>query len=81
MENHNKVYNCIKDLAIGPSHRLNWYNEYFVNSFKFHTLDYESHKTTMNSGMLVLGSHYNEYERDYYGKLSEILGVWLFRRH
>ncbi|CAA2969178.1 Hypothetical predicted protein [Olea europaea subsp. europaea] len=58
---------------MGPSRGVNCYNGYFVNGFKFHTLDYDFHKTTMNSRVSVLGSCHNDYERNYYGMLTEIL--------
>ncbi|OMP03572.1 Transposase, Ptta/En/Spm, plant [Corchorus olitorius] len=46
------------------------YKGYNVNGFKFHTQEYGQHKRTMNSGVWVKGSTYNDYERDYYGLLE-----------
>ena len=42
------------------------YNGYYVNGFKFHTQCYGQYKKTMNSGVYVKGSSYNENEIDYY---------------
>ncbi|XP_022884910.1 uncharacterized protein LOC111401419 [Olea europaea var. sylvestris] len=73
LDDHKAVDNCIKALAMGPSRTMVHYNGYFVNCFKFHTLDYGSNKATMNSGVCVVGSCHTDYERDYYGRLIEIL--------
>ncbi|KAJ9188760.1 hypothetical protein P3X46_000125 [Hevea brasiliensis] len=58
----------------------NWFKEYgyFVNGFKFHTHDYGRDRKTLNSGVWVKGSCYNEYESDYYGLLNEVLQLEYF---
>ncbi|KAK8946630.1 hypothetical protein KSP39_PZI007428 [Platanthera zijinensis] len=49
------------------------WNGYFVNGYRFHTLKYGEGKSTMNSGVCVNGSYYNDSNEDYYGELLEIL--------
>ncbi|XP_022875733.1 uncharacterized protein LOC111394201 [Olea europaea var. sylvestris] len=66
LDDNNIVDPHIKAMALGPSRTMRYYNRYFVNGFKFHTLDYGKHKTTMNSSVCVLGSYLNDYEFDYY---------------
>lgn len=44
------------------------YPVYFVNGYKFHTEEYGSNKTTMNSGVCISSAY-----GDYYGKLVEVL--------
>ena len=61
------------DIAQGPNAGVTTFKGYFVNGFKFHTLEYGINKQTMNSGVCVKGSCYNDFERDYYGMLIEIL--------
>ena len=57
----------------GPSQAVKSYKGYFVNGFKFHTIDYSQGRKIMNSGVCVKGSCYNDYEYDYYGMLYEII--------
>jgi len=61
-----------------------------VNGYRFHTRDYGRNKSTMNSGVCVKGSAYNENEIDYYGILEEVIelqflgqdnNVFLFKCH
>lgn len=61
-----------------------------MNGYRFHSLSYGSSKKTMNSGVCVKGSCYNEAEKDYYGLLEEIIeldypgarnNVFLFKCH
>ncbi|GKB93575.1 G-patch and R3H domain-containing protein [Tanacetum coccineum] len=40
---------------------------------KFHTKDYGEHKATINSGVCIKGSCYNEFEKDYYGVLTDVI--------
>ncbi|KAK4421458.1 hypothetical protein Salat_2096400 [Sesamum alatum] len=79
-----------RKLANGPSRRVSYYKGYFVNGFKFHTVEYGHSKATTNYGVCVLGSTYSECEVDYYGLLEEIVeleyyglgrGVALFKCH
>jgi hypothetical protein len=58
---------------MGPSNSVKCYNGYYVNGFKFHTQCYGRYKKTMNSGVCVKGSSYNENEIDYYGMLEEVI--------
>ncbi|WRX24557.1 protein of unknown function DUF4216 - like 6 [Theobroma cacao] len=46
------------------------------NGFKFHTLDYGQNRKTINSGVCIKGSFYNDYERDFYGiKVDPLHGL------
>ena len=51
---------------------------YFLNGFMFRTKEYGETKKTMNSGMLVKESCYNDYEHDFYGTLMEIIELEYF---
>ncbi|XP_073147797.1 uncharacterized protein [Henckelia pumila] len=70
-----EVDDDIKKLAHGPNRRVSCYNGYFVNVFKFETVEHGRYKATSNYGVCVLGSTTDEYEVDYYGVLEEILGL------
>ncbi|KAK8921612.1 hypothetical protein KSP39_PZI020469 [Platanthera zijinensis] len=63
----------IKQFAYGFSSIVKRWNGYFVNGYRFHTLEYGEGKSTMNSGVCVNGSYYNDSNEDYYGELLEIL--------
>ncbi|KAH0660953.1 hypothetical protein KY289_029701 [Solanum tuberosum] len=63
----------MKDLAEGPLHKVQPFNGYVVNGYKFHTEEYGSNKSTMNSGICIKGSSHSANEIDYYGILTEIL--------
>jgi len=58
---------------MGPSTSVKCYNGYYVNGFKFHNQSYGHFKKTMNSGVCVKGSCYDDNERDYYGMLKEFV--------
>ncbi|KAL0347987.1 UNVERIFIED_CONTAM: hypothetical protein Sangu_1026500 [Sesamum angustifolium] len=72
-ETQSQVDDVIRKLANGPSRRVSCYKGYFVNVFKFHTVEYGQFKATTNYGVCVLGSAYSECEVDYYGLLEEIV--------
>ncbi|XP_021618084.2 uncharacterized protein LOC110619138 [Manihot esculenta] len=74
----NEVDNYIYQIAQGPSRKVQSYKGYFVNGFKFHRHDYGRERKTLNSGVWVKGSCYNEYESDYYGLLNEVLELEYF---
>ncbi|PKA46463.1 hypothetical protein AXF42_Ash012595 [Apostasia shenzhenica] len=65
--------NRLVQLAQGPSHTVQIYRGYFINGYKFISQKYGSHLKTMNSGICVKDSCYNDHERDYYGTLTEII--------
>ena len=44
-----------------------------MNGYRFHIREYGKNMSTMNSGVCVKGSTYNENEYDYYGVIEEIL--------
>ncbi|WRX10358.1 protein of unknown function DUF4216 - like 1 [Theobroma cacao] len=54
------------------------YKGYFVNGFKFHTLDYGENRKIMNSGVCIKGSFHNDHERDFYGILVDIIELEYF---
>ena len=54
------------------------YQGYFVNGFKFHTLDYGRSRKTMNSGVCVKDNYYNDFDRDFYGILTDIIELEYF---
>ncbi|XP_060182337.1 uncharacterized protein LOC132612000 [Lycium barbarum] len=63
----------MKDLAEGSLHKVQPFNGYVVNGYKFHTEEYGSSRSTMNSGVCIKGSSYSADDMDYYGRLVEIL--------
>ena len=63
----------VRQVAYGPSKIAQNYPGFIVNGYRFHTKDYGQNKSTMNSGVCVKGSTYNESEYDYYGIVEEIL--------
>jgi len=69
----NGIVNQLFGLAMGPSTSVKCYNGYYVNDFKFHTQSYGRFKKTMNSGVCVKESCYDDNERDYYGMLKEVV--------
>ncbi|XP_052172131.1 uncharacterized protein LOC127788049 [Diospyros lotus] len=70
---NNVTNSYIRDLAKGTFNTVTTYPGCFVNGFKFHTISHGSNKGTMNSGMCVKGSNYNDPEKDYYGRIIEIV--------
>jgi hypothetical protein len=69
----NGIENQLFGLDMSPSTSVKCYNEYYVNGFKFHTQCYGCFKKTMNSGVCVKESCYDDNERDYYGMLKEVV--------
>ena len=63
----------IRHLSYGPSKQVKSYNGIVVNGYRFHTREYEQHKTTNNSGVCCRGSSYGEDEIDYYGVVEDII--------
>ena len=49
------------------------YPVYFVNGYKFHTLERGATRSTMNSGVCIKGSNYSESSSDFYGRLIEVI--------
>ncbi|PWA68177.1 hypothetical protein CTI12_AA313130 [Artemisia annua] len=71
---HDKTIDeSMRYLCNGPSKYVTYYNSCFVNGFKFHTKEYGEHQTTINSGVCVKGSCYNDYEKDYYVTLLNVI--------
>ncbi|XP_017976431.1 PREDICTED: uncharacterized protein LOC108661945 [Theobroma cacao] len=66
------------EISYGPRCMIRCYKGYFVNGFKFHTLDYGQNRKTMNSGVCIKGSFYNDYERDFYSILVDIIELEYF---
>lgn len=80
----------IQEFSYGPSPLVRTYPGFIVNGYRFHTLEYGQNKTTMNSGVCVKGSVYNDDEIDYYGLLEEVIelqylgpnnSIFLFKCH
>lgn len=63
----------ITSLAYGPRNQVTCYSEYMVNGFRFHTFEHAQDKATMNCGVCVRSSCYNDTEYDFFGVLEEIL--------
>ncbi|OMO57751.1 Transposon, En/Spm-like protein [Corchorus capsularis] len=71
--NADQVDEQIENMAAGPSRYARFYNGYFVNGFKFHTHEYGKNRQTMNYGVCVKGSCYNDNDCDFYGVLVDII--------
>ncbi|XP_057796599.1 uncharacterized protein LOC131012633 isoform X1 [Salvia miltiorrhiza] len=66
---NNRVENSdLKSLSLKPFQRVTSFQGFYVNGFKFHTIEYGSKKSTYNSGLCVKGL-----ELDYYGRLVEVV--------
>ncbi|MQL88364.1 hypothetical protein Taro_020921 [Colocasia esculenta] len=63
----------VRQIAYDPSKIAQNYPGFIMIVYRFHTKDYGQSKSTMNSGICVKGSTYNESEYDYYGIVEEIL--------
>ncbi|XP_017983063.1 PREDICTED: uncharacterized protein LOC18589224 [Theobroma cacao] len=66
------------EISYGPGHMIRCYKGYFVNGFKFHTLDYGQNCKTMNSEVCIKWSFYNDHEHDFYGILVDIIELEYF---
>lgn len=64
----------ILSLAKGPSALIKTYPGYYINGYKFHTLEHGSQRSTMNSGVCIKGETYgtDTQELDFYGRLLEV---------
>ncbi|KAG8382891.1 hypothetical protein BUALT_Bualt05G0126400 [Buddleja alternifolia] len=65
--------NDIKRLSRGFNSIVKCWNGHIVNGYRFHTIEYGKGKSTMNSGVSISGSYYNDSTIEYYGELLEIL--------
>ncbi|XP_078167089.1 uncharacterized protein LOC144561865 [Carex rostrata] len=66
----------IVEIACGPvTRRVQRYNMYDVNGFRFHTESYGKNRKTTNYGVCVEGENWEGTSRDYFGILEEI--IWL----
>ncbi|XP_058000739.1 uncharacterized protein LOC131178813 [Hevea brasiliensis] len=63
----------IKDLAEGPLKSVISYPVYFINGYRFHTINHGVNRSTMNSGVCIRGSTYGDTTDDYYGLLKEVI--------
>ncbi|KAH6777727.1 hypothetical protein C2S51_009039 [Perilla frutescens var. frutescens] len=70
---NNIINKFIRNLAKGSLRQVNVYHGYYVNGYKFHTLQSGSHKATMNSGVCIKGINYSTEENDFYGRLLEVV--------
>lgn len=69
------------DLSHGPNQKVTTFQGYYVNGYKFHTVEYGSQKSTSNSGVCVNGSSDGIDSRDYYGQLVEVVVIPYPRLH
>lgn len=58
---------------MGPSSEAQTWSAFFIKGYNFHTLEYGEGKSSMNSGVWVRGSNYEDGTNDFYGLLEEIL--------
>ncbi|KAG8382811.1 hypothetical protein BUALT_Bualt05G0116500 [Buddleja alternifolia] len=65
--------NDIKRLSRGFNSIVKCWNGHIMNGYRFHTFKYREGKSTMNSGVCISGSYYNDSTIEYYGELLEIL--------
>lgn len=65
----------IVDLAAGPLEAVDSYQVYFVNGYKFHSVNYESNRSSSNSGVCLKGTNFADSSSDYYGSLTEVITV------
>ncbi|KAG8389720.1 hypothetical protein BUALT_Bualt01G0008100 [Buddleja alternifolia] len=65
--------NDIKRLSRGFNSIVKHWNGHIVNGYRFHTIEYREEKSTINSGVCISGSYYNDSTIEYYGELLEIL--------
>ncbi|XP_038687502.1 uncharacterized protein LOC119986883 [Tripterygium wilfordii] len=68
----------IRDVSRGPLRRLEIWNTYYVNGYKFDTDARSEGKSTINSGVCIRGTDYGQSEYDYYGILKEIVQLDFF---
>ncbi|XVE92707.1 hypothetical protein REPUB_Repub01dG0122800 [Reevesia pubescens] len=71
--NKDQLDSRIVEISYGPSCMARFYKGYFVNGFKFDTYQYGQNLQTMNYGICVKGSCFNDYDYDYYGILVDIV--------
>ncbi|KAG8367489.1 hypothetical protein BUALT_Bualt16G0077300 [Buddleja alternifolia] len=65
--------NDIKRLSRGFNNIVKCWNGHIVNGYRFHTIEYGKGKSTMNSGVSISGSYYNDSTIEYYSELLEIV--------
>lgn len=68
----------LHDIAQGPKQKVTTYKGYFVNGYRFHTVEYGSVKSSRNSGVCIKGSSEGSVELDYYGQLVEVVELSYF---
>lgn len=49
------------------------YHTYFVNGYKFQSIEYECNKFSTNSGVCLKGTNYADSSLDYFGRLQEVI--------
>ncbi|XP_057785662.1 uncharacterized protein LOC131003203 isoform X1 [Salvia miltiorrhiza] len=71
---NNEIDNIyLRHLSLGPLQRMTCYQGFYVNGFKFQTVEYGSRNKTDNSGICVKGSVLGGVQQDYYGRLLEVV--------
>ncbi|OMP05722.1 hypothetical protein COLO4_08610 [Corchorus olitorius] len=79
-ENVHKLDHDVYRMSCGPSPLPGpiFYNGYYINGFKFHTLEYGQTRKKMNSGVCVPRCHYKGGVCDFYGILVDIIKLLYF---
>lgn len=60
-------------LSRGPNRLCGIRRAYFVNGYKFHTVERGANRSSDNSGVWVKGTNYADNTFDYYGRLQEVI--------
>lgn len=68
--------NFLRSLAWGPKRKVNKWSVYYVNGYKFNTIDHGNGMSTTNCGVSVQGGEDGEIDNDYYGVLTDIVEVY-----
>ncbi|XP_038687493.1 uncharacterized protein LOC119986872 [Tripterygium wilfordii] len=70
----NRITNeLIRDVSRGPLRRVEIWNTYYVNGYKFDTDARSEGKSTINNGVCMPGTDFGQSEYVYYGILKEIV--------
>ncbi|EOY31673.1 Uncharacterized protein TCM_038713 [Theobroma cacao] len=78
VQHTNQINSRLVDMSLSPSHKAMHYKGFYVNGYKFHTLDYRENYSIMNSGVFIKGSCYNDYDHAFYGLLVNIAKLKYF---
>ena len=62
----------IQNIGWGPTPNVRYWLMYFLNGYKFHTIEWSNSRFTENFGVCVLGTGVGSLETYYYGKIIDI---------